>query len=211
MCFSATASFTASAVLGAVGIASLKQVKKKEDSLLAAIPLLFAVQQFFEGLIWIFPDRGVVTLVFGYIFLFFAFLLWPTYVPLAAWAHEKDLKRRSILRWFMVFGAFGTFYLFVTLMTQSLVVQIIDRHVCYLVDLPYHVSGVIFYVTVTVGAFLLSSKRFLQLFGLLTLFSAGVSLKFYEQAFTSVWCFFAALLSFILYFYLRKQNASKKQ
>jgi len=203
MCFSATASFTASAVLGAVGIASLKQVKRKEDYFLAAIPFLFAIQQFFEGLIWLFPDRGLTTLIFGYVFLFFAFLLWPTYFPLATWAHETDPKRRCMLRSMIFFGAFGTFYLLVTLLTQSLVVQIIDRHVCYLVDVPYYVSGVILYVSVTIGSLFLSSKRFLQLFGLLVLFSAVISWVFYEQAFTSVWCFFAALLSFLLYFYFR--------
>src|SRR3989339_839802 len=207
MCFSATASFTASVVLGVVGIASLKQVKKKEDYFLAAIPLLFAMQQFFEGLMWIFPDRGLVTLIFGYVFLFFAFFLWPTYIPLAAWAHETDIKRRCMLHFFIFFGAFGTFYLFVTLFTQSLLVQIIDRHVCYLVDVPYHVSGVILYISVTVGSFLLSSKRFLQLFGLLALFSAGISWKFYEQAFTSVWCFFAAGLSVLLFFYFLKKES----
>ncbi|MBI2474011.1 hypothetical protein HYV70_05675 [Candidatus Uhrbacteria bacterium] len=203
MCFSATASFTASAVLVATGAASLTQVKKKQDYFLASIPFLFGIQQFLEGLIWIFPDRGLLTLILGYGFLFFAFLLWPAYVPLATWAHEPNLKRRRILRSVAVLGAFGMFYLLVTLLTQPLVVDIIGRHVCYLVDVSYELPGVILYVAVTTSSFFFSSKKFLQLFGLLILFSAGISWIFYERAFTSVWCFFAAGLSVLLFFYLR--------
>lgn len=54
MCFSATASFTASAVLGITGIATLRQVKFKSLIFLACLPLLFAIQQFNEGLIWLY-------------------------------------------------------------------------------------------------------------------------------------------------------------
>ena len=206
MCFSATASFTASAILAATGIVSVKQVKKKQDYFLASIPFLFGIQQFLEGLIWVFPDYGMFTLVLGYAFLFFAFLLWPTYIPLALWAHEPDAKRRCMLRFMILFGAFGTFYLLVTLLNQSLTVDVINHHVIYLIDVPYTRAGVVLYISVTTGSFLLSSKRFLQMFGLLALFSAAMSWMFYEQAFTSVWCFFAAFLSFFLYFYLRKHN-----
>ena len=53
MCFSATASFGASAVLGAIGIIAVAKAKTKPQRLFATIPLIFAVQQLTEGLLWL--------------------------------------------------------------------------------------------------------------------------------------------------------------
>ena len=49
MCFSATASFSAASITGVIGVATLRQVKHPRELLLAAMPLLFAVQQAIEG------------------------------------------------------------------------------------------------------------------------------------------------------------------
>jgi hypothetical protein len=46
MCFSANASFGMGAVLMVAGIASVKKVNNLSQVIFAAIPLLFAVQQF---------------------------------------------------------------------------------------------------------------------------------------------------------------------
>ena len=48
MCFSATASFAASGALGLVGAASLAKTKSKKEVPFAAVPLIFAVQQFYN-------------------------------------------------------------------------------------------------------------------------------------------------------------------
>ncbi|WP_420856726.1 DUF6629 family protein [Sulfuriflexus mobilis] len=55
MCFSATASFTASALLLPVGVYCLHEARqaKKPYWLLAVMPLLFAIQQFLEGQRWL--------------------------------------------------------------------------------------------------------------------------------------------------------------
>jgi hypothetical protein len=53
MCFSAGASFGASAVLGAIGIVTLTKAKTTDQIPFASIPLLFAVQQAVEGTLWI--------------------------------------------------------------------------------------------------------------------------------------------------------------
>lgn len=49
MCFSATASFVAGGVIGAVGIATLIHVRQLRAIPFAALPLLFALHQFIEG------------------------------------------------------------------------------------------------------------------------------------------------------------------
>ena len=63
MCFSATASFTVAAIAGAAGVASLTQVTRKQDLLLAAFPLLFGAQQAVEGMLWL--ALGAEMLVMG--------------------------------------------------------------------------------------------------------------------------------------------------
>ena len=59
MCFSATASFTAGAVLLGVGTLTLRSAlasrhsHRRRDLPFAAIPLLFAIQQLIEGVVWL--------------------------------------------------------------------------------------------------------------------------------------------------------------
>ena len=53
MCFSAGASFTASAVLAATGVTTLREVRSKRELPLALLPTIFSIQQFIEGLLWL--------------------------------------------------------------------------------------------------------------------------------------------------------------
>ncbi|WP_413166439.1 DUF6629 family protein [Capilliphycus salinus ALCB114379] len=53
MCFSATASFTATVTLVILGTATLIETPSKKELLLGVFPILFAIQQFCEGLVWL--------------------------------------------------------------------------------------------------------------------------------------------------------------
>ncbi|MGL4543652.1 MAG: DUF6629 family protein, partial [Polymorphobacter sp.] len=53
MCFSATASFVASGVIGTVGVATLRHVREPRTLLFALLPMLFAAHQFTEGWVWL--------------------------------------------------------------------------------------------------------------------------------------------------------------
>ena len=53
MCFSATASFSAGVVLIGLGTLTLRAASHPRELLLAAIPLLFGMQQVIEGAIWL--------------------------------------------------------------------------------------------------------------------------------------------------------------
>ena len=52
MCFSAGASFAASAVTAVAGVAAFSVAKKPAFRLLAAIPIFFALHQLAEGVLW---------------------------------------------------------------------------------------------------------------------------------------------------------------
>jgi hypothetical protein len=92
MCFSATASFGAGIVLSAIGVASLKKVIHPSQTLFAAIPILFAVQQLCEGFLWLaltHPGYSFLQDFTTYLFLSFAQVLWPLYVPLAVYLFQE--------------------------------------------------------------------------------------------------------------------------
>jgi hypothetical protein len=104
MCFSATSSLIAAAVLLPAGIYTLAIARHGDGryGLLAAFPLLFGIQQTFEGLLWLQlaestgPDVYGMALGSALGFLFFAYLVWPGLVPLAVWRIERDPWRRRL-------------------------------------------------------------------------------------------------------------------
>lgn len=49
MCFSAISSFSASIIIGGIGVSTVKKTTAKKDTFFATIPIIFAIQQFCEG------------------------------------------------------------------------------------------------------------------------------------------------------------------
>ncbi|MGZ5219533.1 MAG: hypothetical protein ACXWC7_05630, partial [Chitinophagaceae bacterium] len=73
MCFSAGASFGASALLGVIGAVTITKAKTIPQRLFATIPLVFAVQQLSEGMLWLSlknPALEAGQSFFTYAFLF---------------------------------------------------------------------------------------------------------------------------------------------
>lgn len=199
MCFSAEASFAASAVLGAGGIWTLSLGPEPAARPLARIPLLFALQQFAEGVVWVglANDQPVLTLPFSYAFAFFALFLWPIYVPLAVLRVEPDARRRRIQEALLVVGVCAAVLISGSLVRHPLATHLVGGHISYHMQLPllYETLGLYF---LAVSAPCFSSHRFLQAFGVLLLASLAVSLWLYIADFISVWCFFAAFLSALI-------------
>lgn len=80
MCFSAEASFAASAAICAVGTLSVARAKNARQLPFAAIPLIFSLQQAIEGVLWIAlsnPEYSAWQSKAMYAFLFFAQVFWP--------------------------------------------------------------------------------------------------------------------------------------
>src|SRR3569833_3427844 len=100
MCFSPAASFTASAVLGATGANAVTQTRGIAQKVLACVPILFAMQQFSEGVLWLSlmrPQWAYLKQGSMYVFLVFAQVIWSLYVPLAMFLFEKHKKRRRAM------------------------------------------------------------------------------------------------------------------
>src|ERR1041385_1006208 len=114
MCFSASASFGAGAILSVIGLASLKKVKSSSQIIFAAIPLIFAVQQITEGFLWLaLSHQNFASMRQGttYIFLFFAQIVWPVWVPFSILKLEKRDNRKKIEKLLTGIGMLVSTYL----------------------------------------------------------------------------------------------------
>src|SRR5246500_554976 len=114
MCFSATANFVGSGVLGAVGVCTFTKVKHRRELLFAALPMLFAVHQFIEGFVWLGLDgilSPVVAHDMGAAFMLYAQGLLPFLLPLSVLLFEPDKRSRRRMRPFLLLGTLTTLYI----------------------------------------------------------------------------------------------------
>lgn len=213
MCFSAGASFGASAALGAIGLVTLKNVKTSEQVPFAMIPLLFAVQQAAEGMLWI-GLSGAAHSSWRhfpvYIFLIFAQLVWPVWVPFSILLLEKEVIRKKILYGLLAVGSITSLYLMYCLFVYDVKAEIQTSHIKYTLNfhLAYAWISSIFYFMPTVLPLFVSSFKRMWILGLAILSSFIITKIYFEEHLISVWCFFGALISGTILFILFK---SKKE
>lgn len=213
MCFSAKASFIASSLLALIGSFSLKKVKDKSQILFAFIPILFSIQQFSEGLIWVFknrlPENSYLIKFLSYIFLTFALIIWPIFIPLALLKLEKNLNVKKYLKIILSLGICWSLFFIFIISKEKLIVNLNCSSIYYKIELPYYINYdllLIFYTLLTIAPFFISKQKVLKIFGLLLSFSCLISYIYWYSFLTSVWCFFAALLSLSVYLIIRWQN-----
>lgn len=210
MCFSATASFVASGVLAGASIVTFANMRKQPTKLFAIIPLLFAVQQAIEGFQWLALGQGAGSLPLAYAFLFFAYLLWPIFLPLAALQAEKDLTRRTLIKVCVGMGIFSATLLGYALLMKPLAVSQVGQCINYEIRAPIDYVLALPYVIAVAGCGLLVRRFWIQMFAALGLIGLGVSYLAFTVAYQSVWCFFAAVLSLCIIMELRQKNSRKK-
>jgi hypothetical protein len=203
MCFSATASFASGTALSAAGVSTLAKTETREDIPIAAIPLLFGAQQILEGVVWLSLSRvdQTCTKIPAYGFLFFAFILWPVFIPFVAARGEQDAFRKRLFVPFKLGGIAVALYYLYFMFYSPLITRVAGHSIVYYIASPqnYAVAGI--YVLITCGSLLLSSRNILKLFGILTSVAFVATYYFYHVTLTSVWCFFAAILSAVIYWY----------
>jgi hypothetical protein len=209
MCFSASASFTASALLFGMGALALYQTQHRRERLFAAMPIWFALQQFVEGLLWIgfkHPTPWLTQLTTP-VFAFFSHVWWPIYVPLAVLLLEPAGRRRQALWVFSLAGLVLGGALLTVLLTYPVQARVSGQHIEYLS--PHFRPGLtmgVYLLTTTVSP-MLSSHRLVRWFGVLSLLAFVAVYAAWATWFISVWCFFAALLSGVvcLHFFDRQR------
>ena len=135
MCFSATANFVGSGVLGTVGVMTLTRVKHRRELLFAALPTMFALHQFIEGFVWLGLDGRLsarVTHEVGAAFMLYAQGLLPFLMPLSVMLFERTRARRRAMMPFTILGAGTTLYILWALMTYPLQVYVQSNSIVYI-------------------------------------------------------------------------------
>src|SRR5579872_5760988 len=101
MCFSAESSFGASIVIGAIGVATLRHVREPRALLFASVPLMFALHQFSEGVVWLGLDGRIGKIALdhaAFLFTIYAQGLLPLLMPAAvALMEPPGWRRRAII------------------------------------------------------------------------------------------------------------------
>lgn len=206
MCFSATASFVAGGVLIPLGGVALAQAWKTDRRYLAlaAFPVLFGGQQIVEGLLWrSLDDPGLpVSHAAAMVFLFFAYLLWLVLVPLAVFLVEERTWLRRVFLGVTAFGAAYGLSLFAPLLINPdwLTVDLARGSILYDTRLIHDdvLSKTVLRVTyaaVICLPLLASTAPGVRFFGGLVTLSVLVAFLFATYAFTSIWCYLAAVVS----------------
>jgi hypothetical protein len=204
VCFSATANFVGSGVLGAVGVVTLTKVKHRRELLFASLPLLFAIHQFIEGFVWLGLDgilSSVVAHDMGAAFMLYAQGLLPFLLPLSVLLFEPDAESRRRMLPFLVLGGATTLYILWALTAYPLQLYVKGNSIVYINQATNNTVVAFLYVIATCGSLFCSKIRMMVIFGAANLIILLIVMEFKRFAFTSLWCAYAAVASVIILAY----------
>jgi hypothetical protein len=198
-------------VLCAIGVATVRTAPAWRDRPFSLVPLLFGIQQLAEGVLWAALGGGDAALATGAarVYTTFSHVMWPVLIPLAVMLQEPQRTRQRMVAGLLGGGvAVAALYAF-SLWTNGVHASAAGNSLVYAVSVPFPWLQGLAYIAVTCGSLLLSSRRSIVVFGVAALLSAGIAYALYRQAFASVWCFFAAGLSLLVYAHFRARRAPR--
>ena len=223
MCFSAEASFAVGGALIPAGAYCLWSAAVKKPSYLglAAVPLVFGIQQLGEGFVWLglHAEDPVQIRTASLFFLFFALAFWPFWFPFTATLMERERRRKILFGALTVLASAWFWFLFLPLAfgPASMLTTDADHH-----SIAYHYSEVpliqagnklvlrALYFGCVALPMVLGSENLGRIPGLVLGGSAVFAAIVYHYAFVSVWCFFAAVLAGYLCWIFYQLPATEK-
>ncbi len=211
MCFSANASFTSAAILIPAGVYCLRVSNRidKRYWAFAILPLMLGLQQLLEGGVWVALLQGEATaahiLALG--FLLFSHVFWLGWIAYSSYLTESSERLRRIFLFITLTGVLFGAFMYVPLLFRpewlsvSIVNHSIDYDPIFMSDafLSQHIITAV-YACVILVPLLLSSDRYHSMLGVLLLLSGMMTWAFFDWAFISVWCYFAAIISLYIFF-----------
>lgn len=219
MCFSAIASFAASAVLLPAGIYCLRHAFRKNRAYLplAIIPCVFSLHQLLEGLVWhgIEAHDQRLTQQASVAYLFIAVALWPFWIPFSIFCAETRRTMQVALGILAIIGLAWT-WLYLPILQDPdrwLVTEVMHHSMRYdyrglpgFELVPPAAWRIGYLLMIAVPLVLATTRNRLSplggaiSLGISTAVVASFVVSYYVfwYAFTSVWCFFAAFLALCL-------------
>ena len=166
------------------------------------------MQQFSEGVVWLtMTHAGYAELQTAAtcVFVIMAQIVWPMMIPLSVLLIEGNSIRKRILCALLAAGAAIGLYNLYRLVLHGIHAEISGRHLSYQSNFPdsFEKTALFFYFIVTVVPLFVSGIKRMPVLGTVMALSFAVSTAFYMRCLTSVWCFFAAVISFIIFYIVR--------
>lgn len=214
MCFSPEADLVGGLVITAIGVDAVRHsLDRPELRGLAALPLLFGVHQLTELFVW-WGLEGKVPSAVGdaamWLYLLFAFVVLPTYVPVAVFRAEAPGRRRRLVGGFVGIGILASLALLGAMLRGPVIVEVEPWHLHYDIGLDAGLLIVSGYVAATCGAFLVSGIKNLRYFGIVNLVAVATLAAFVISGFASLWCAWAAITSALFALHLRRTQADPR-
>ena len=210
MCFSPQADFTAGAVVAGVGVQTLRRVRVRRELIVGALPLLLGIHQLVEGFVWL-GLRGELSPSLGdtatETYIVFAHAILPALVPLGFTLLEPDPRRARWMRPLVGLGLLLGVYLLWQVIAYPVGAQLQARCIDYTTHTPNDLLIGVLYVAVTCGPALISSRRYLRWFGVVSLVGVIAAALVRVDELTSLWCVYVALVSVLILEHFRRQRA----
>ena len=210
MCFSPEADFTVGTAVAAVGVATLRRVRVRREVIVGALPLLFGIHQVTEGFVWL-GLRGQVSSGLGSAateaYIVYAHAVLPAIVPLGFMLLEPDRRRARGLWPFVWAGLLLGVYLLWQVTAFPVGAQQEAHCIDYTTHTPNDIVVTLIYVVVTCGPALVSTRRYLRWFGLVSLAGVVATGLVRADELTSLWCLYAAMVSVLILEHFRRQRA----
>ena len=204
MCFSAEASFIVSGTLLVIGVTTVRKSIYKKDLPIAIIPFIFAIQQLVEGLLWVSlsnNDTSQIPFWLSNIYGVFIGIIWPLFAPFAVYCAETDSKRRKIIASIGMAGLGLAIYTGIGLAEEPIIAEIINHSINYKHHVGVYQLVIVLYLLATCVPFIFSSYKHLYSAGIIITLGFFVAYVTFLETFASVWCFFAAITSALIYFH----------
>lgn len=208
MCFSVQADLTAGVILLPVAALSLREVRHAREVPFAALPLLFALHQLVEALVWAGVNGDVssgVQHVATLVYLIYAFPVLPTLVPTAVLLLEPHGSRLRVAP-FVALGLVVSAYLAYVVLADPVRVVEHSHALEYSTGIQHGAVWAALYVAAVIGPSVLSGYRSILAFGVLNLVGLAVVAVLYVQLFASVWCVYAALSSLLVLLHMYRRR-----
>lgn len=203
MCFSAEISFIVGGTLLATGTATIRKVIHRKDLPLAMIPFIFAIQQLIEGMIWLSlaDDTPQSPHWLSNTYGIFVGVIWPLFAPFAIYCTETNRLRRKIVATIGLAGIVLAAYTIIGIIAQPVTAEIVNHSIHYEHDVKAQQFVIVLYLLATCVPFMLTSYKHLYIAGFIITSGFFVAYFTFQQTFASVWCFFAAIASSLIYFH----------
>lgn len=187
----------------------MRLVPGRRELIVGVLPLLFGLHQLTEGLVWLGlrgqVSSGVSTAATE-TYVVYAHAILPVIVPLGFTLLERD-PRHTRWMWPLVgLGLLLGLYLLWQVTAYSVGAQPQAHCIDYTTHAPNDVLIGALYALVTCGPALLSSRRYLRWFGLVSLVGVIVTALVRVDELTSLWCLYVALVSVLILEHFRRER-----